>query len=524
MRLRTCLFTVISTVICGHVATCLAQPSSLVADGANLLVAEFEGASRWTAPRHLFTSSHIIVRCDGVKDFTVYVERSRHDLHDAHAARSGAWCGWAHALNQDRSTCVAPVSPFGNAAVGVAPRAAGGVARCTARRTDAVSGFRLAAAALGALLFWHAPSLALSTPFRLTTGSLGFVALSALILLFVLYRAFPHKKRLFAAATLLGSTFLGAMRYLLGTWVPSLRSLATNPLVLAYLALSAVAGLVVTYWFNDTSSVKVNTILRVALQVAGLGAVAASASLPEGAAALAAGLIAARLLSRAPLAWLRNARRIGAGAVPRLVKYPAARRASLTASGRHVRGEGDPGGAASPEARQSSQAAAAHHEDHPRSLSRLAAAAAPPGPQARPPPSTGSGAPQAPPAAEHDAEASSSQAASGGPAESSTHPARSQARSATATSRLASGAAAGGAAPSAVSSPLIPSGKVLNEATGNLIGVGKATYCKLLAEGYILDADRGTITPPPKARGGRGAARGSGAGSGTPFRSSRRAS
>ncbi|KFM26741.1 hypothetical protein F751_2718 [Auxenochlorella protothecoides] len=216
------------------------------------------------------------------------------------------------------------------------------MARCTARRTDAVSGFRLAAAALGALLFWHAPSLALSTPFRLTTGSLGFVALSALILLFVLYRAFPHKKRLFAAATLLGSTFLGAMRYLLGTWVPSLRSLATNPLVLAYLALSAVAGLVVTYWFNDTSSVKVNTILRVALQVAGLGAVAASASLPEGAAALAAGLIAARLLSRAPLAWLRNARRIGAGAVPRLVKYPAARRASLTASGRHVRGPASP--------------------------------------------------------------------------------------------------------------------------------------------------------------------------------------
>lgn len=119
----------------------------------------------------------------------MYVERSRHDLHDAHAARSGAWCGWAHALNQDRSTCVAPVSPFGNAAVGVAPRAAGGMARCTARRTDAVSGFRLAAAALGALLFWHAPSLALSTPFRLTTGSLGFVALSALILLFVLYRS-----------------------------------------------------------------------------------------------------------------------------------------------------------------------------------------------------------------------------------------------------------------------------------------------------------------------------------------------
>lgn len=49
------------------------------------------------------------------------------------------------------------------------------------------------------------------------------------------------------------------MRYLLGTWVPSLRSLATNPLVLAYLALSAVAGLVVTYWFNDTSSVKVRS-------------------------------------------------------------------------------------------------------------------------------------------------------------------------------------------------------------------------------------------------------------------------
>ena len=41
---------------------------------------------------------------------------------------------------------------------------------------------------LGAALYWWAGPLSHSMPFRLSTGSLGFMALSVLILIFVLSR------------------------------------------------------------------------------------------------------------------------------------------------------------------------------------------------------------------------------------------------------------------------------------------------------------------------------------------------
>jgi hypothetical protein len=48
-------------------------------------------------------------------------------------------------------------------------------------------------------------------------------------------------------------------------------------------------------------------------------------------------------------------------------------------------------------------------------------------------------------------------------------------------------------------------GKLLNEATGRLIDIGKGTYQKLLAQGYEVDERAGTITPPSGARPGPGA-------------------
>ena len=50
---------------------------------------------------------------------------------------------------------------------------------------------------LGAALYWWAGPLSHSMPFRLSAGSLGFMALSVLILIFVLSRcdAFPALSR-----------------------------------------------------------------------------------------------------------------------------------------------------------------------------------------------------------------------------------------------------------------------------------------------------------------------------------------
>ena len=48
------------------------------------------------------------------------------------------------------------------------------------------------------------------------------------------------------------------------------------------------------------------------------------------------------------------------------------------------------------------------------------------------------------------------------------------------------------------------SGLILNEGTGRTIQIGKATYNKLVSEGYEVDRQRGVMTPSgAKSSGGR---------------------
>ena len=47
------------------------------------------------------------------------------------------------------------------------------------------------------------------------------MALSSLVVLFVLYRTVPHKGKLLAGAALFGSSFLATVRWLFGVWLPS---------------------------------------------------------------------------------------------------------------------------------------------------------------------------------------------------------------------------------------------------------------------------------------------------------------
>lgn len=152
---------------------------------------------------------------------------------------------------------------------------------CTLERRAAFSMGRFLLSVLGTFLFWNAPGLSASTPFRLTGGTLGFMACSVLIFLFVLYRQvrcamycavlcfvvlyraalcyalklapacscclpllaqpravhcaslrcrqLPHKRSLAVGTALFGSSLLGAVRYLFGTWLPSASQLARSP-------------------------------------------------------------------------------------------------------------------------------------------------------------------------------------------------------------------------------------------------------------------------------------------------------
>ena len=67
---------------------------------------------------------------------------------------------------------------------------------CSATVEEKVSYVQLAQGVLGAALYWWAAPLSHSMFFRLSAGSLGFMLLSVLILIFVLSRCWPAPRQL----------------------------------------------------------------------------------------------------------------------------------------------------------------------------------------------------------------------------------------------------------------------------------------------------------------------------------------
>lgn len=61
----------------------------------------------------------------------------------------------------------------------------------------------------------------------------------------------PHKGKLLAGTALFGSSFVAGVRWLFGAWVPSLHQVLLHPAAQAYLAASGLAGLALTYYYND---------------------------------------------------------------------------------------------------------------------------------------------------------------------------------------------------------------------------------------------------------------------------------
>ncbi|KAL4856891.1 Nuclear envelope integral membrane protein 1 [Chlorella vulgaris] len=379
----------------------------------------------------LLEASQVVRLDDGtvVQDYAVYTGSSMPEVRAAYGRADKAWCGLPHFL-QDSPNCTVAISPFGSTFVAVAkPKTwlAGGGGDpsrpCQLTRSEELSMPRLLAAVLGGFLFWNAGVLSESTPFRLTGGTVGFMALSSVILLFVLYRKVPHKGKLLAGSAVFGSTFLAAMRWLFGV--------LRHPATLGYLGLSGLAGMGLTYYYNNSENRKVNNMLRVALQLTGLAAVYFSASMSEASIALCVGLLglkAARFIRQ------RGSLSSALASAKRNVQQQLAEEQGLEA-------EPEAPTRAAPAARR--QAAAARHTAD-------AAAAAAAGPS--------SGAQQRTPVA-----------------------ARQQQQQQ--------------AVPEV--SPLIERGLVLNEETGHIIGIGKATYNRLVDAGYVVDRTSGTITPPP---------------------------
>lgn len=91
-------------------------------------------------------------------------------------------------------------------------------------------------------------------------------------------RSMPYKRSLAALITVSSTSLLAMVRWLYGTWLPDAHTLITSRPFLCYLGISALLGWGVTYWFDDTSNVKLNTSIRVVLQIAGLSMVYNSVS------------------------------------------------------------------------------------------------------------------------------------------------------------------------------------------------------------------------------------------------------
>lgn len=275
----------------------------------------------------------------------------------------------------------------------------------------------------------------------------------------------------------MGGTGLTLLRWLYGYWLPPLSTLLRSRLALAYVLSSLLTGAAVTYYYDDRSNAKLNTIIRSALQLLGLYCVYHSAwTLPELAAAAVAGLVAVRLLL--PL--------LGGRLLPARFRRRQQQQRRNNGGRRVTFNE-------FVEVEDYYPASAPARSTAPRFSdgTPLHLRASPPAPW-----TTGHAAVEARP----PSSASGSKSPAGG------------SRGAAAAAQATPPPRINLSAELDKVSPLVKSGIILNTATGRTIKIGGAVYNKLVEQGYSPDAARGVLTPPPPATaardGGLGSPRG----------------
>ncbi|KAK9855139.1 hypothetical protein WJX84_006268 [Apatococcus fuscideae] len=450
----------------------------------------FEGVPRWQLVPHLWEASWVNITCQGLQVVEVYTSRTWQTLISRVREDRRASCGWRRLLRIRTDSCQTPVSPFGQAYVAVKHPGSSASIRgqqCSFQLEQDFSYVLLGMGVAGALLFLFSTPLSTSQPFRLSAGTLGFMALSVAILLVFISRHLPSKKSVVVAFGIFGSSFAAVMQSLFGRWIPSYHQLIYSPWVLGYLVVTGLLGLALTYYYDDAGNHKLQTILRVALQLVGLGLVAISTTLPEASAGLCCLLILLRLTPALLPFWHQaseaveeqeiqqqraqqlQAEESGPEARARLRKsYPAGRQGHEQENEDDERGHG---------ARHRSYWFG-QPRDSPREEARPAASQSP---ALRRHTDVG-------PRGTSDVTSShldTSGAPSGGWGMSGHSPPH-----------------AGNASRADLQqpvSPLVQKGYVINSRTGKVINMERSTYSKLVAQGYQLDRAQGTLTPPSKA-------------------------
>jgi len=250
----------------------------------------------------VYRVEELVARDDGGSGDNSNNKNNKNDL-------SPVWCGWSYAVRYQvpvragaRSREVGesnapwcwvslPVGTGGEGKYRIeaeepsgASGASGAALTFTVEYVHELSVSRLAVYGLGAVVFAYAGPLANSLAFRLTAGSCGCIVMSAILVLYVVWRHVPYKKSMVGVVALTGTSaavlwklvsavhsgvFRGDGGFMAGT---------LHPLVLAYVVASGLVGMGVTYYVHDPGNEKMNTIVQVGLQLVGAGMMVGSAT------------------------------------------------------------------------------------------------------------------------------------------------------------------------------------------------------------------------------------------------------
>ena len=270
---------------------------------------------------------------------------------------------------------------------------------------------------LGIILFAFSHRISASTACRMAGGSLTFISMSALFLAYIVWRQIPHRKSIVAMISLWsGAAIYFAKHLLVGSdnGEPALLpSLLKSPLCVAYVVVSGLVGMAVTYYFNDSSNEKINTILQVGLQIIGCVCMVMSPTSIEAGIVLTVGTCGAIYM---------HAAKSTKDSLKKHVPYELQIPEDIHVSSTPLKHRGDIG-----------------EGDNTPTVFRASTVAVPPSPKDFPD-----------------------------------------------TSQLHT---------------LVQRGKILNMDTDRTIAIGKGTYNALFLQGYEVDFEKGTITPPSTKAG-----------------------
>lgn len=83
----------------------------------------------------------------------------------------------------------------------------------------------------------------------------------------------PAKRAIGAGFALSTTGMLGIMRWAYGTWMPGIQQILLSRVGVWYIIITGTAGVAITYWMDNPDNQKINTSVRVALQLLALGVV-----------------------------------------------------------------------------------------------------------------------------------------------------------------------------------------------------------------------------------------------------------